>query len=230
MKPVAHLHPREIRPIQQGEKQRGAHASELPVATPDAYDRIKRGMDIVGALTLGIVLAPCMVGVAAVVRLSSPGPILYRQKRLTQGGKEFMLCKFRTMRQDAERESGAVVAQLHDNRVTPIGRILRKTRLDELPQLWNVLQGDMSLIGPRPERPELAKNFEKKIRGFGRRLGVKAGLTGLAQVIQGYPEYTDGYRQKLALDVLYIKKKSMALDLWIAMKTIGVVISGSGAR
>jgi lipopolysaccharide/colanic/teichoic acid biosynthesis glycosyltransferase len=171
-----------------------------------------------------------MIGVAAVVRASSPGPILYRQKRLTQGGKEFMLCKFRTMRQDAERESGAVVAQLHDNRVTSVGRILRKTRLDELPQLWNVLQGDMSLIGPRPERPELAKNFEKKIRGFSRRLGVKAGLTGLAQVIQGYPEYTDGYRQKLALDVLYIKKKSIALDLWIAMKTVGVVISGSGAR
>jgi lipopolysaccharide/colanic/teichoic acid biosynthesis glycosyltransferase len=134
------------------------------------------------------------------------------------------------MRQDAERESGAVVATLHDNRVTPMGRILRKTRLDELPQLWNVLQGDMSLIGPRPERPELAKNFEKKIRGFRRRLGVKAGLTGLAQVIQGYPEYTDGYRQKLALDVLYIKKKSLALDLWIAMKTVGVVVSGSGAR
>lgn len=230
MKPVAHLHPREIRPIHQGEKPRGVHASKVTVATPGAYDRIKRGMDVVGALTLGVVLAPCMVGVAAIVRLSSPGPILYRQKRLTQGGKEFMLCKFRTMRQDAEKESGAVVAQLHDNRVTPIGRILRKTRLDELPQLWNVLQGDMSLIGPRPERPELAKNFEKKIRGFGRRLGVKAGLTGLAQVIQGYPEYTDGYRQKLALDVLYIKKKSMALDLWIAMKTIGVVISGSGAR
>jgi hypothetical protein len=171
-----------------------------------------------------------MLGVAVVIRSTSAGPIMYKQKRLTVGGREFMLCKFRTMRQDAERETGAVVAQLHDARVTGVGKFLRKTRLDELPQLWNVLRGDMSLIGPRPERPELAKNFEKKIKGFRRRLGVKAGLTGLAQVIQGYPEYTDGYRQKLALDVLYIKKKSMALDMWIALKTIGVVMSGSGAR
>jgi lipopolysaccharide/colanic/teichoic acid biosynthesis glycosyltransferase len=88
----------------------------------------------------------------------------------------------------------------------------------------------MSLIGPRPERPELARNFEKKIRGFHRRLRVKAGLTGLAQVIQGYPEYTDGYRQKLALDILYIKRRSLRLDAWIVLRTIGVVLSGSGAR
>jgi len=134
------------------------------------------------------------------------------------------------MRQDAERETGAVVAQLHDVRVTGIGSFLRKTRLDELPQLWNVVRGDMSLIGPRPERAELAQNYEKKIKGFHRRLGVKAGLTGLAQVIQGYPEYTDGYRQKLALDILYIKKKSVFLVMWIALKTVGVVVSGSGAR
>jgi lipopolysaccharide/colanic/teichoic acid biosynthesis glycosyltransferase len=183
-----------------------------------------------GALALGVSLAPVMIGVAVAVRVSSPGPVIFRQKRLTEGGREFMLCKFRTMRQDAERETGAVVAQLHDVRVTGIGKFLRKTRLDELPQLWNVLRGDMSLIGPRPERPELAKNFEKKIKGFHRRLGVKAGLTGLAQVIQGYPEYTDGYRQKLALDILYIKKKSVLLDMWIALKTVGVVVSGSGAR
>lgn len=194
------------------------------------YDSLKRVVDVAGALSLGVVLAPCMGVVAIAVAISSPGPVLYRQKRLTKGGQEFMLCKFRTMRQDAERDSGAVVAKLHDDRITPVGRLLRKTRLDELPQLWNVLRGDMSLIGPRPERPELAKNFERKIRGFGRRLHVKAGLTGLAQVIQGYPEYTDGYRQKLALDILYIKKRSLALDMWIAIKTVGVVLCGSGAR
>ena len=230
MKPVAHLHPREIRRVSHTD----SHAEDpLVHHKQDAhvgYDSVKRAVDVIGAVSLAVLLAPCMLGVAAAVRVSSPGPVLFKQKRLTQGGKEFMLCKFRTMRQDAERESGAVIAQLNDNRVTGVGRVLRKTRLDELPQLWNVLQGDMSLIGPRPERPELAKNFEKKIRGFRRRLGVKAGLTGLAQVIQGYPEYTDGYRQKLALDVLYIKKKSMVLDLWIALKTVGVVISGSGAR
>lgn len=204
-----------------------SHHSASP---PLAYDHLKRAFDIVGSSALGIVLIPVMAGVALSIRLTSPGPAIFRQRRLTAGGKEFMLCKFRTMRVDAERESGAIVAQLHDTRVTRIGRLLRKTRLDELPQLWNVLRGDMSLIGPRPERPELARNFERKIHGFGRRLGVKAGLTGLAQVIQGYPEYTDGYRQKLALDILYIKKRSLMLDFWIAIKTVGVVVSGSGAR
>jgi len=204
-----------------------SHHSSSP---PLAYDHLKRAFDIVGSSALGIVLIPVMAGVALSIRLTSPGPAIFRQRRLTAGGKEFMLCKFRTMRVDAERESGAVVAQLHDTRVTRVGRLLRKTRLDELPQLWNVLRGDMSLIGPRPERPELAQNFERKIHGFGRRLGVKAGLTGLAQVIQGYPEYTDGYRQKLALDLLYIKKRSLMLDFWIAIKTVGVVVSGSGAR
>jgi lipopolysaccharide/colanic/teichoic acid biosynthesis glycosyltransferase len=230
MKPVVRLYPRENRSYVQlanDSKVSGCGACVSPVT---GYDYVKRTVDVVGAITLGISLAPVMLGVAALIRGTSPGPIVYKQKRLTMGGKEFMLCKFRTMRQDAERDTGAVVAQLRDVRVTGVGRFLRKTRLDELPQLWNVLRGDMSLIGPRPERPELAKNFEKKIKGFQRRLGVKAGLTGLAQVIQGYPEYTDGYRQKLALDVLYIKKKSMALDMWIALKTIGVVMSGSGAR
>jgi lipopolysaccharide/colanic/teichoic acid biosynthesis glycosyltransferase len=230
MKPVVRLYPRENRSYVQRGNESEASGCEACVSRVTGYDYIKRAVDIIGALALGVTLSPVMLGVAAVIRGTSAGPVMFKQKRLTMGGKEFMLCKFRTMRQDAERETGAVVAQLHDARVTGVGKFLRKTRLDELPQLWNVLRGDMSLIGPRPERPELAKNFEKKIKGFRRRLGVKAGLTGLAQVIQGYPEYTDGYRQKLALDVLYIKKKSMALDMWIALKTIGVVMSGSGAR
>jgi lipopolysaccharide/colanic/teichoic acid biosynthesis glycosyltransferase len=194
------------------------------------YPLVKRGLDVVGAFTLGGALAPVMVVVAGLIKVSSPGPVIYTQRRLTEGGREFMLCKFRTMRHEAERESGAIIARLHDSRITPVGRFLRKTRLDELPQLVNVLRGEMSLIGPRPERPELARNFEKKIRGFHRRLRVKAGLTGLAQVIQGYPEYTDGYRQKLALDILYIKRRSLRLDAWIVLRTIGVVLSGSGAR
>ena len=230
MKPVARLCPREDRSSVQHLDDTDISVNSATVCTRTGYDCLKRGVDVAGALALGVGLTPVMIGVAVAVRLSSPGPVIFRQKRLTEGGREFMLCKFRTMRQDAERETGAVVAQLHDVRVTGIGSFLRKTRLDELPQLWNVVRGDMSLIGPRPERPELAKNFEKKIKGFHRRLGVKAGLTGLAQVIQGYPEYTDGYRQKLALDILYIKKKSVFLDMWIALKTVGVVVSGSGAR
>jgi len=230
MKPVARIYPKEDRSFVQCHNGADAPALENYPTTKNGNDLLKRGVDIAGALTLGITLMPVMVGVAAAVRTSSPGPVIFRQRRLTEGGREFMLCKFRTMRHDAERDTGAVVAQLHDVRVTGIGRFLRRSRLDELPQLWNVLRGEMSLIGPRPERPELAKNFERRIKGFHRRLGVKAGLTGLAQVIQGYPEYTDGYRQKLALDILYIKRKSVVLDLWIALKTVGVVMSGSGAR
>jgi lipopolysaccharide/colanic/teichoic acid biosynthesis glycosyltransferase len=230
MKPVVRLYPKENRSIAQCSGETHVSADDAAIPLLHTYDTIKRAVDLAGALALGVTLAPVMLGVAVAVRSTSPGSVIYRQRRLTEGGREFMLCKFRTMRQDAERETGAVIAQLHDVRVTGIGRFLRKTRLDELPQLWNVLCGDMSLIGPRPERPELAKNFEKKIKGFNRRLGVKAGLTGLAQVIQGYPEYTDGYRQKLALDILYIKKKSVLLDMWIALKTVGVVLSGSGAR
>jgi lipopolysaccharide/colanic/teichoic acid biosynthesis glycosyltransferase len=168
--------------------------------------------------------------VALGVKLSSPGPILIRQKRITQGGEEFTLLKFRSMRPDAESATGAVLAAADDNRITGIGKILRKTRLDELPQLLNVLRGDMSLIGPRPERPEIARSLGEQIRGFHRRLGAKAGLTGLAQVIQGYPDGIDGYRQKLALDVVYIKRRSLLLDLQIAIRTVGVVLSGSGAR
>lgn len=227
MEPIARNMPHEDTLTGLGTDESGL---SLSLSEPSSYDRAKRALDIVGASALGGGLLPVMVVVAAAVRLSSPGPVLYRQRRLTQGGREFMLCKFRTMRHNAERDSGAVMALRDDDRVTSVGKILRKTRLDELPQLWNVLQGEMSLIGPRPERPELAKKFESRIRGFGRRLGVKAGLTGLAQVVQGYPEHHDGYRQKLALDILYIKRKSMALDLWIALKTIGVVLSGSGAR
>lgn len=230
MNHVLHIDPSEDRSVHERRGDIPAAHGGAGTASQKTYHTIKRGVDIAGAVALGVTLTPVMVVVALAVRSTSPGPIIFRQKRLTEGGREFMLCKFRTMRQDAERETGAVVAQLHDLRVTGIGRFLRKTRLDELPQLWNVVCGDMSLIGPRPERPELAKNFEKRIRGFHRRLGVKAGLTGLAQVIQGYPEYTDGYRQKLALDILYIKKKSVLLDMWIAVKTIGVVMTGSGAR
>jgi lipopolysaccharide/colanic/teichoic acid biosynthesis glycosyltransferase len=171
-----------------------------------------------------------MALVALGIKCSSPGPVLIRQKRVTEGGREFTLLKFRSMRPDAEAKSGAVLATAHDNRITPLGKILRKTRLDELPQLINVLRGDMSLIGPRPERPEIARVLSQQIRGFHRRLGTKAGLTGLAQVIQGYPDGVDGYRQKLALDVVYIKRRSLLLDAQIALRTIGVVFSGSGAR
>lgn len=194
------------------------------------YERGKRAVDVVGALTLLVVASPLMSGVALAIKATSPGPILIRQRRLTAGGREFTLFKFRSMNHHAERVSGATFAVSDDKRVTPVGKIIRTTRLDELPQLINVLLGDMSLIGPRPERPEMAQELGERIRGFHRRLGTKAGLTGLAQVLQGYPDDVDGYRRKLGLDMLYIRKQGFALDLWIALKTIGVVLTGSGAK
>jgi lipopolysaccharide/colanic/teichoic acid biosynthesis glycosyltransferase len=194
------------------------------------YERGKRAVDVVGALTLLVVASPLMSGVALAIKATSPGPILIRQRRLTAGGREFTLFKFRSMNHHAERVSGATFAVSDDKRVTPVGKIIRTTRLDELPQLINVLLGDMSLIGPRPERPEMAQELGERIRGFHRRLGVKAGLTGLAQVLQGYPDDVDGYRRKLGLDMLYIRKQGFALDLWIALRTIGVVLTGSGAK
>jgi lipopolysaccharide/colanic/teichoic acid biosynthesis glycosyltransferase len=203
---------------------------EERVVMTNWYEYVKRSIDIVGASVLLGGLAPVMGVVALGVKCSSPGPVLIRQKRVTEGAREFTLLKFRSMRADAEASTGAVLASAQDNRITPLGKVLRKTRLDELPQLINVLRGDMSLIGPRPERPEIARVLSKQIPGFHRRLGTKAGLTGLAQVIQGYPDGIEGYRQKLALDVVYIKRRSLLLDLQIALRTVGVVFSGSGAR
>jgi lipopolysaccharide/colanic/teichoic acid biosynthesis glycosyltransferase len=199
-------------------------------ASRDGFFVIKRCIDLVGSIALLVLLSPAMFIIALCIRATSSGPALLRQRRLTEGGKEFTLLKFRSMRQDAESVSGPRLAEAGDPRVTKIGRILRKTRLDELPQLINVLKGDMSLIGPRPERPEIAAQLGERIHGFNRRLAAKAGLTGLAQVIQGYPDDVSGYRTKLAWDVVYIKQQSLALDLWIALRTIGTVLSGSGAK
>lgn len=190
----------------------------------------KRAADLLGAIIMLVVLSPVMVILSILIYLTSGAPIIYRQQRLTVGGKHFTIYKFRTMKVGAEKATGPVFASENDPRVTKLGRFMRRTRLDELPQLFNVLFGSMSLIGPRPERPELAEQLESSIPRFHQRLRTKAGLTGLAQVHQGYPDGVDGYRRKLALDLLYIKKQSVVLDLWIAVRTIGVVLSGSGAR
>jgi lipopolysaccharide/colanic/teichoic acid biosynthesis glycosyltransferase len=201
-----------------------------PRITRTGYFATKRCLDLVGACGLLVVLSPVMIIAAVCVRCTSPGPVILRQTRLTLGGREFTLLKFRTMRQDAEKTSGPKLAEAGDPRVTPVGRVMRKTRLDELPQLINVVKGEMSLIGPRPERPEIAEQLGEIIHGFDRRLGAKAGLTGLAQVIQGYPDDIEGYRTKLAWDIVYIRQQSLGLELWIAFRTIGTILSGSGAK
>jgi len=193
------------------------------------YEAVKRGFDIFLSATLLTLASPVMFTVALAVRLTSPGRALYLQKRLTRGGRTFDMYKFRSMCVDAEA-GGAAFAKAKDPRVTPIGKFIRLTRLDELPQLINVLIGDMSLIGPRPERPEMARELAKEMPNFNRRLIVRAGLTGLAQVEGGYASDTESYKQKLALDLEYISKRSIALDCKIAWKTISVILTGHGAR
>ena len=194
------------------------------------YEFFKRGMDLIGAASLLLLSSPLLLLVATAVKCSSKGGIIFRQQRLTAGGRVFTMYKFRTMASDAESDTGAVWAAKSDPRVTRLGKLLRKTRLDELPQLFNVLKGDMSLIGPRPERPEIAVQLSQRIPSFNRRLAVKAGITGLAQVSNGYAACMTSYKRKLALDLIYIRNRCLMLDLRIAARTIMVVLTGFGSR
>ena len=150
------------------------------------------------------------------------GPILYKQARLTKGGKVFYVMKFRSMRVDSEKQ-GARLAMKHDDRITPVGRVIRNLHLDELPQLFNILKGDMSMVGPRPERPQIAEEYKKAIPEFDYRLKVKAGLTGFAQV---YGKYNTTPYDKLKLDLTYIENYSVWLDLIDASDTEGIVLAG----
>jgi len=191
---------------------------------------VKRLTDIIVAIALIALFSPLFVLIAILVRCSSYGPIIYTQNRLTEGGRIFKMLKFRTMRFEAEEASGPVWAAKCDPRVTPIGRFLRVSRLDELPQLVNVLRGEMSLIGPRPERPEIAAQLRRELPFFDRRMAVKGGITGLAQVSAGYASNLQTYREKLHLDLQYVKNRSIVLDIMIAIRTVVVVVTGYGAR
>ncbi len=186
---------------------------------------IKRLTDFVIAGVLFVVTAPVALAAAVAVRLTSPGPVLYRQRRVGQGGATFTIFKFRTMQHDAEGESGPVLATLEDVRVTPVGRWLRASRIDELPQLWNVLNGTMSLVGPRPERPGFARKFAAEIPGYLERLQVKPGLTGLAQV---NGEYHTSAAYKVKYDLAYIYNHSIVLDLKIMAETLKVIVTRRG--
>jgi sugar transferase (PEP-CTERM system associated) len=187
----------------------------------------KRAIDLVSATSGLMVAAPIMALVAAVVRLTSPGPALFRQTRVGHHGKLFTVYKFRSMRADAEAETGAVWAQPGDMRVTPVGKVLRMSRLDELPQLWNVLKGDMSLVGPRPERPEFIDELTRDIPFYGQRHVVRPGVTGWAQVKYKYGASKEDALEKLQYELYYIKNMSLALDLVIMIHTIKTMISGA---
>ncbi len=189
----------------------------------------KRTLDIVLAAVGLIVLAPIMAIVAVAVRLSSPGPALYHQQRVGKQGRLFTVHKFRSMRPDAEKGTGAVWAQRGDPRVTPIGRLLRRTRLDEVPQLWNVLRGDMSFVGPRPERPEFVVELTKQIPFYGQRHVVRPGLTGWAQVRHNYGSTVEDAMQKLQFELYYIKHMSVAFDLFIVLETVKTVLMRRGS-
>ncbi|AJI09842.1 MULTISPECIES: sugar transferase [Bacillus cereus group] len=190
------------------------------------YLGIKYLLDVMFSLVGLIVLMPIILIFSILIILESPGSPFYLQERLGLNGKRFKVIKLRSMRSDAEK-NGAKWAEKNDPRVTKIGLFIRKTRIDELPQLFNILKGDMSLVGPRPERPIFTEEFERDIPGFKKRLEVKPGLTGWAQVNGGY-EITP--REKLNLDVYYINHASIILDFKIIIKTIRVVITGDGAR
>lgn len=190
----------------------------------------KRMFDVVLAFAGLIVSTPLVPFVALLVKLDSPGPVFLRQVRMGQREKNFVLYKFRTMRQDAEAATGAVWSQKNDPRVTRIGKILRKSRLDELPQLFNVLRGDMSIVGPRPERPEFIEKLKEVIPYYSERHFVKPGITGWAQIKYPYGSSVEDAIEKLRYDLFYIKNLTFSLDLLIILETIKVIIFGRGGR
>jgi sugar transferase (PEP-CTERM system associated) len=181
--------------------------------------------------SLGLLLTfPLLVIIAIAIKLDSKGPVIFRQKRCGAHGRIFELCKFRSMIDNAEGACGPIWAQEDDCRVTRVGRILRRFRLDEIPQMWNVLKGDMSFVGPRPERPEFVKKLEKIVPYYSERHTVKPGVTGWAQVSYGYGASVEDALEKLKYDLFYIKNMSMFMDIMIILKTTKIVLQQSGAR
>lgn len=187
---------------------------------PPEEDTIKRMIDIFISFILLIITSPIMLISAILIKVTSKGPIFYKQVRITKGQKEFEIFKFRSMRIDAEDLSGPVLAQAEDPRVTTVGKYLRSLRIDELPQLFNVLKGDMSLIGPRPERPFFVDQFKEQNPYYYLRHTVRAGITGYAQV---YGKYTTDFNSKLKFDLLYIKNYSLMMDIQILFQTVKIL-------
>ncbi|MEM7342896.1 MAG: sugar transferase, partial [Chloroflexota bacterium] len=189
---------------------------------------IKRFIDLTVAVTGILVLLPGLPIIALIIRLDSKGPIFYRQVRCGRGGKPFAICKFRTMVTDAEKDGKAQWASDNDPRITRVGRFLRKTRIDETPQLFNVVRGEMSLVGPRPERPEFVEALEKEIPYYSTRLMMKPGLTGWAQVHYDYGNSVDDALIKLQHDFYYLRYWSLFLDFYTIFRTAGVILRFKG--
>jgi exopolysaccharide biosynthesis polyprenyl glycosylphosphotransferase len=197
-----------------------ARESEIRAPHP-----LKRLLDLAGAAAMLLLVSPVILVVAAAVRSSSAGPVFFRQERVGRALRTFRVWKFRTMREDAERETGEVLAQPNDPRLTPVGGTLRRFRLDELPQLFNVLAGEMSLVGPRPERPGFVERHLREVPGYAERFHATPGLTGLAQV---NGEYHSTPENKLRYDLAYIANRSLWLDLSILLRTVRIVLTSRG--
>jgi exopolysaccharide biosynthesis polyprenyl glycosylphosphotransferase len=195
-------------------------ASEWRLSQP-----VKRLLDLAVASVLSILTLPVLMICALLVRATSPGPVLYRQRRVGRGRKVFVLWKLRTMRVDAEHDEREVLARPDDPRLTPVGAVLRRYRLDELPQLWNVVNGSMSLVGPRPERPGFVERYLAQVPGYAERFTIQPGLTGLAQ-ING--EYHSSAQNKLRYDLAYVANQSLWLDLSILFRTVKIVLTSRG--
>jgi sugar transferase (PEP-CTERM system associated) len=193
-------------------------------------DTIKRLFDLVVSAAMLAVSLPIMVLTALLIKLESPGPVLYRQERVGQGGRNFTILKFRSMCVDAEKDGKPRWAGQNDSRVTLTGRFIRRTRIDELPQVFNVFFGDMSFVGPRPERPYFVQDLTQKIPYYGVRHTVKPGITGWAQVRYAYGATDEDAMHKLQYDLYYVKNHSLFLDLMILFQTAQVVLWGKGVR
>ena len=180
---------------------------------------IKRAMDIVLSLIAIVISSPVLLFIGLCIKLYDKGPVFYTQERLTRGGEVFQIIKFRSMRMDSERD-GAQLARKDDDRITPVGRIIRQTHFDELPQIFNILKGEMSFVGPRPERESIAREYETVIPEFSFRLKVKAGLTGYAQI---YGKYNTTPYDKLKLDLTYIENYSFWMDLKLMLMTFKII-------
>jgi sugar transferase (PEP-CTERM system associated) len=191
---------------------------------------VRRVVSTIVALTGLLLLLPLAPFIALAIKLTSPGPVLYRQKRVGRYGMVFNCYKFRTMRADAEGKAGPTWAGDNDPRVTTVGRFLRRSRLDEVPQLWNVLRGDMGFVGPRPERPEFVEWLSREIPYYHLRHIIRPGITGWAQVCYGYGASLEDSKEKLKYDLYYIKNISLSLDLVIILRSVKIVLLARGAR
>jgi lipopolysaccharide/colanic/teichoic acid biosynthesis glycosyltransferase len=229
-----------------------SRTAEEAKPVPDPYvprlrsELVSRVFNMLAATAIFIVTSPLMLLTAIAIKLTSRGPVIYSQTRVgidrrwnrarslhdrraeDVGGSQFTIYKFRSMRIDAEKDGKAVWAKKDDDRCTPVGRFIRKVRLDELPQLWNVMRGDMNLVGPRPERPSIVVRLREEIELYGVRQRVKPGLTGYAQIFHSYDTDIEGVRIKLSYDLRYLQEQSMWTDIVILLRTIPVVFGRRG--